>query len=372
MLQLSKKDLTFLSLYNFCADTKTEYSDKFRISGEENSKDIVFSMINSKGILLTSIIKDKKKESEKFIYIFPVVEFFKMSGLVSDNDEITIKPEGISFGKGSEYKFESFDFLNDIYESKSILKLLENKNEEVTINNFNFSKEVDFCIGLEKGFDNIAILHDLESKKEYFVTSDFQNQSITGAIKNNDTLQEDIHIDSLFYRLLKTFSNSAVLKFEVNKENSYFKYFLDNTHIISPFIESSIFNIFEQDKKDLYEHKFKFSFDKSLFIKSLEKLVVVTNTNLKNRISVFLNNGNIVLENKDGIAGKETVEANVDKELQGQFFAIKAHSILKAVKELNEKEIFIKIDSDIDNVNVIKVSGAKEDKFFIINLLEKI
>jgi len=371
MLQLTKKEVEFLSLYNFCSDTRSRYSDKFRISSIKDSTDVLFCQLNSKNMILATTLKNKNIEKEEFSFIFKTQEFYKMCNLCSDTDSITIKNEGINFGSGSIYKFESYEDLKDIYGDKKIDNFLTAKLQSIKISNFDIIKNIEFCIGMDD-FDNIAILADKKNKVNHFVASD--GTFITASIKNNMVdVKNDVYIDSIIYKIVKNSTKEvSEINLEINEEEKYYRYTLNNTNIIFPFVESKIFNIFDEDKVVFYDHKDCVSFKKVDFIKALERISVVTNNALKNRVFIHLGEDSITVENKDGIAGEEKISAKIDEELKNKYFIVPAHSILKAVKEISKEDIKIRIDSNIDEMNVAKVEADGDDKFFVIGVLEKV
>lgn len=372
MIQLTKKDLEFLSIYNFCSDKNALYSDKFLMSSMTDSTDILFCQINSKNIVTTTILEGKNVNKKKFSYIFITSDFYKMCSLCSDTDNITIKNDGIVFGSGNTYKFESYDDLIDIYDLKKIDKFINLALNKIEIKSFNIFKEIDFCVGTGL-YDNFALLWDNLIKKNYLVACDKDN--ITGVIQNdNIEIKSDHYFDSIIYKLLGRINKKFTdLLIEVNDKDKYYRYTIDkNNYIIIPFVESMIFNIFDDSSKELYEHKFEFIFKKAEMIKALERILVVTNASLDNRVFITLGASSITIENKDGITGKETVSASINVNIKNKTFVTQAHVLLMAIKELNKEDIIIKIDSDVDNCNVIKVEAKDINKFFIVTLLEKI
>jgi len=374
MLSFKKDELGFLSLFNMCQDTKSLHGDKVKIANIKGTKDIIFCQRNTKGIINFSILKDKNVNDEKFSFIFEIDKLYKMSSLCGKEEDIVIKKEGINFGTKSSYKFESYDDLNDLIDDAKIYDTFVSgfkKSEVLEIKDFDLIKNIEFSIGAE-GFNNIAILKDEKEEKTFFVTSD--GESITSSILTTNDIQEDNWIDNDLYKITKLVDkDNKEFKVDINrKDGTYFYSLGNNIYTIVPLCESNIFNIFKEENKSLYEHKNKFSFKKHDFINALEKIMVVTSVKYKNRIFIYLEKDSVTIENKEGISGKEVIDAKIDKDLQDKYFLIQAPSLLKAIKELNNENITIRIDSDIDNCNVVKVEAEGVNKFFIVNLLEKI
>ena len=378
-LKFNKKELEFLSLYNLCCDTKAEISDKFKISGKKESTSIFFSFTNSNSLFMITELQNKKQDDLEFVFIFSLKEFSRMISLCSNDSEIVINNDGMFFGKGNNYKFESFEHLYSYYNEFEILDSIKNQNFRNMIDvKLNELKEIDFCMG-EGRYNLFSVLKNPEDGSDYFVTSN--GQSISGAIKNkqNIILNEEIKqcwIPVTFYNIVKQLKEdniSLVLQATQEVDNGYFFYKANNTIIIIPFIEHSIFDIFEKDKKKLYDHKYEISINKENLLPALKRISVITNNNFRNRIFLNIKVDSIELENKDGVSGKEIVVCNVDNNLLDKTIVLQSNILINAISNIDAQNIIIKMDSDVNNMAVITITSNDENKmnkFFILNLME--
>lgn len=224
-----------------------------------------------------------------------------------------------------------------------------------------------------------SVLKNSEDESDYFVTSN--GQSISGAIKNKQSiiLNEEIKqcwIPVTFYSIVKQLKEdniSLVLQATQEVDNGYFFYKTNNTIIIIPFIEHSIFDIFEKDKKKLYDHKYEILINKENLLPALKRISVITNNNFRNRIFLNIKVDSIELENKDGVSGKEIVVCNVDNNLSDKTIVLQSNILINAISNIDAQNIIIKMDSDVNNMAVITITSNDENKmnkFFILNLME--
>lgn len=357
MIEFKKKELDFLYLYNLCKGNKHEQSDKFYMRKIGNN--IVFIALTDKVSLFT--VLEKEMDESEFYMILPILEFYKMLSFCKDDDSIIFNDKNIQFGESSSYSFENYPHLSTLYDTDIVFNIIDNIQSFKSVDLKEISKltHISSYIGNDD-FDIFSF------QSYYFVTNN--GKYITAANKTNNSAL-NLWLPSIFHTIIKTLKLDE-LNILIDESSERFIYTYNNTFFTSPFVDPIIYNIFDEDNKKYYEHSNKIIIKKDDLIDSIKRISVVTNNLQDNNLFIKFEDNKIIFENMLGVQGKEIISNTIPPVLKGQLMCVHSDSLVKIIDSLDDT-IIIRLPDNLENASVIKIEDNKEEKFYVLNLMEK-
>jgi hypothetical protein len=358
-----KEELSVLDLYASVSDTKNFLYDKFCMYFNKEKNVVELFQNTSYCILLTRFEKDLSKLNKSFKIVGVSGQLNSLIKLTPKDSIIDINEIDIRFGK-SKYELPKFDY--DI----STLNFLVDNVIDKPKDNFKLS-DIDKFNDIKNfvGNEELDVFGLFDS---YFVASN--RTDFTGAIKTDNKFSDNA---KFFPRILATISNYFSLKeldiHSFSDDNLNYTYVkINNTYVFFTEKDYILENIFKEEIKELYWHKTFVECDRLKFFEALQRICVVAQNNIFNRIFITIDNNFIKMESKDGSYAYEELECtDVSKELNNYTFIVSANNLRLMVSLLTGNIIKILCENNSDSV-AITILDENENKFFIHNLYEDI
>lgn len=373
-MKFTKQELSFLDLFSMYVDSSIgQFGDKVIMIKQDDH--VLFLQKGRDDILFTKKIEKEAEDFEPIIY-----ETQKLNQIIKylpDNSDIEIDGTKISVSEDIQYEFESFDYGVDNSSFTTIVDLLDDlgsATKKVSLvdvdkiaNIYQFMGERLFSFD---SFDNLNLIAYFNN---YYVASD--RYHVTAAVQNASSIDEDFYFHSIVYSVAKYLDEKDVdihiFKDESDEDDTgkCVMNFGDLSVFFPHTEESCLPNILEDDKKEFYEHNDYIVIEKDKLLSVLQRIMIITNAELKDRVFITFSKNNIVIESKDNGYAKEVLpvkESNLENDIS---FILSSKYLVSTVKLIDKSNILIKIP-DEDGV-AIKVQGSDdESKFYVVNLLD--
>jgi len=357
MISFKKKELEFLSYYDFCKDNKRVSNDKFYIRKINNY--ILFMQLSNDVNLFTLLERDSI--NDEFSAILPTKEFYRMLSFCKDEDDIVFTEDSIKFGNNSKYTFESYNELENIYDVNLAFSIIENLEsyKKIDLTDINKLKEISFCIG-----NNEFNIFSLQNN--FFVAND--GKFLTSAIKTDNNC-DNYWFPSIIFNLFKFLKLNNVQLYLYDDQILYKS---DNTYFIFSQVENPvILEIFNDENRKYYEHSNKIRINKEELKNCLNRISSITDNLINNKISIsFEENNKIILKNIFGISGEEILIVKFPIILVDQHINVNVFSFIKTIDKL-DGDLIISLPDNLEEANVVKIETDNNiiEKFFIMNLM---
>lgn len=362
-MKFKKKDLEFLKIYSICSDTRSELHDKVQIKADSKEGKITFSQFSMDANLVTQV---DNVENEDFSIVYPINTLTQMLRLCKEDSVIEITKDDLKFSDNSQYKFESFNYDFD----SNVRLFLDIIDKETPIKKYTL-KDLG-KLNINKNF--IGITEDLQYVRfedNHFITSDREN--ITCVCKSDNNINDTIFLPRIFlhlYGLLEEDEINLSLYEDTNKETLYI-FNIGKTYVSFNIGECSIPNIFDEEFKEIYDHKHKVEVDREKFLEAVKRIRIVTVKEIGNRVFVTFNKDSLLFESKDVGYASEKVQANVDNSLIGVTIVLSSVLLNSIANMLKDEKIIIKASREMD-ATVATIVDESNMITFINNLFENI
>ena len=355
-----KEELSFLSMYSKCSDTKLPEHDKFKINVNSEKGEVTFSQFSDEIVLITTL---NKTSDTSFEVVFPVNQFFAFINSIPVNAEIDIQSNGIHFN-GNRYEFETVD-LSSIFEGVDAFKdLVKDTSNKVSIVNFGLIK--NSIIG------NSADQLDCTMLTNGSFVSAPNNESLLCAYKTSNNKDVSFYIPRLA-GIIGVDNKKEVMDFY--KSGEYVFINVNNTHIIFTAKEYNLPNIFDEDFKQIYDHPSKIEINKNILKDAINRIKIFSAKNIFNRIKCSSTNSQFIIESKEPNSGYaiEKIEASIDDALKEQetLFYVSQTILSTAINALKGEKIIIHSNVYTPDEKTIKVTDEIGDDFFIVVLVSE-
>lgn len=369
----TKEELSFLDLYSMYVDSSLgSFGDKVIISKYDG--EILFTQKGRDDILFIKRIPREVEEFQPIIY-----ETNKLNQIIRslpDKSEITIDGTKISVSDTISYEFESYDYSVDTNYLDDMMKLVLNfadKSEQVQLVDVDRISNVQPFMGEKlfpfENFDNLNLIAFFSG---YYVASD--RYHVTAASGNASKIDKDFYFHSIVYSVCKYLNEKDAQLFIYKTEeedNSKCVMTFEDLSVIFPHTESSrLPNILTEDTKSFYEHETFIIIDKALFLNVLQRIMIITNAELKDRVFITLSKDKMVIESKDNGKAREVLpieESNIENDIS---LILSSRYLAQTSKFIEDQKLKIKVPNTEEGV-AIKVQGKDTDKkFYVVNLLD--
>jgi hypothetical protein len=347
-MDFTKENLSFLEVFGLISNTKSFLSDKINIQSDDNT--VYFSQYGDDSKLIYTMENITK---EKLNVTYLTNQLNSMIKSCNDNDKISITSDGLTFGKNSEYKFESYDFTDS--HPKSYLEMIEgNDNKKFKI------------IDLVK-YNNVKKFISNEEKLNCASLQDNNLVSFNGQIiaisKTENSISEQLNLSPNFFSLVNNLGLKEVVITSL-QDGQFFYFKSGNLNIFLPVNDYSIPYVFGDDVKEELNQPYFVDCDRNNLANALHRISIVSQMNPETRVYVSFEKDRMIIESKDNGQGKETIEATVMKELEG-FYVILSSSYLNSIVSLlkgNTITMYMRPNKDI---KAIKIVDEKEVDYYV-------
>lgn len=377
----SKEELAVLNMYSILSDQTTVYSDRIIVDNIEGTNDVAFMQYSDK-VKIFTLFKDKK-DCIDWNYDTQVLSNFVR--LSKNDDVIEIKGESVKLGNNSSYEFKKMDLVttDNHLSSKQILDLINQRSrrEKITIKDVNNLQHIKEYLGPEEDNCNIYGLIN-----NYFVACDIKN--ITGAVKTSSNINEILYFPDIFSKFI-SYSKLNEVDIYTYEENNLYMVQYGNSFLFFESIKHNeedpmLPNIFDSKYKDMYYHPNTIIVNKKDVLFNLNKLNLITQSSLENRLFIKVNENTITIKNKDGsIIGSEEIEAKIDKNLANiNEFAVSGSFLQSSISKINCENVSLRVPININDAVTISLLGSPNEadtegtpkiddsKIFILNLYD--
>jgi hypothetical protein len=374
-LKFKQKELSFLSLYAQCSDTKTDHGNKFQILSIENSTDLIFVQC---GIAtdLVSIVKNKNINKEKIILTYESSKFSDILKYCDAESDIIITDKHINFGKSSKYTFESFDFSTALPVT-DILSVIENKDKYKSNEFFDLDK-----IALIKSYagDELQGLNLIGFFDNYFITSNRSDG--TGIVKTKNSINSNYYFPIILYNICQYMKINSVTVYDIPDRKAFMIY---NNWVYILFgkseeqikleekrYEDLIFpNLLSPEIKGLYYHKNFITIKKAEILNVLKKMSIVAKEKFGNRVFITLVDQKIIIETRDLNECLEQINYSVPKELFNILLVISVNFAISMISSIPGDSVVIRIPNDKDNIRAISFMDIEENIMYVQTVHEE-
>lgn len=368
-----KEELDFLNFYSMYVDSSLgSFGDKVIIF--KYDKEILFIQKGRDDILF---IKRIHREVEDFAPI--IYETTKLNQIIKslpNKSDITIDGTKISVADTINYEFESHDYAVDTKYFDDMMELVLNfadVTEEVVLLDVDKLNNVQPFMGEKlfpfENFDNLNLVAFFSG---YYVTSD--RYHVTAAVKNSSKIEKDFYFHSIVYPVCKYLEQKDahlfIYRTEGEDDDKCVMTF-DDFSVIFPHTESSrLPNIMTEDTKSFYEHDSYIVVDKQSFLNVLQRIMIITNAELKDRVFVSFTEDKMIIESKDNGYAKEIIDLEECNVPATASLVLSSRYLVQTSKFIQEDKLKIKIPTDEEGV-AIKIQGKDSDKkFYVVNILD--
>lgn len=352
-MKFVKQELDFLYEYATCVDTQQPLSDKVFIIF---SKDQIEFIQESTSV---SLYKKIEKECDKeFISGFETIQLAKFIQSCKDTDTLEFTENNIIINDTSKYELNRFDGIVDKDKYISILNREDSWNRFTVFDCNLLARLKSFVSATEEELKGYGLVSN------YFLATDRYN--LTCAIKSSNEI-EDIN----FQYILKNFVKDGTLELSIDEE--YDGYIVNNENYIA-FISNQqlqLPNIFNDEIQLAFNHSTFINVNKDDILSVLERMMVVSNSNLFHRIYITCQESSIVIECKDDYESSEIVNTidPVDEDLVGKTFVMSAKYLKEICDFLPEDNIQIHLPSDEEYAVAVLVKNKDNDNILFIHNL---
>ena len=356
-----KEELSFLSIFAKCADTKRPHNDKFQIKTDPARNVIVFSQISDAATIINEV---NKTIDEDINSIYPINQFLALINSLPAGASIDIKNDGIHFNN-NKYEFEKYN-ADDVFISiDETITALAKTTESITVSDFGKTKNsfigqepLDYVLVIDGKFLSALSCDTLVCS--YHTNNDKSNTFFVPKLAV--TLCNDSKKDSVEFKAISLGKND---------EKSY-AVFLEGTHVIfmNKEYNKDMASLFEEDSKPLYDHPSKIKINKNLLKDALNRIKVFSSKNIYSRVYCSTTNNEFKVESKEQNSGYavEIVEAEVDEAIKNQnpIFCISQAYLSTVVSYLKGEQVVIHSNVFSPDGVAVKITDELGEDFFIL------
>ena len=270
-----KEELSFLSIFAKCADTKRPSNDKFQIKTDPARGVVVFSQISDSATIIKEV---KKAIDEELNGIYPINQFLALVNSIPNEATIDIRDDGIHFNN-NKYEFEKANAEDVFISIDETIGAISKSDEVISISDF--SKTKNSFIGQEPLDYVLAI----DGK---FISA-LSCDTLVCSYTTSNNKEKTFFIPKLAVTLCNEYKKESVEFKSVvlgkNEEKSYAVSF-DDTYVIFSNKEynKDMASLLEEDSKPLYDHPTKISINKTLLKDALNRIKVFSSKNIYSRV----------------------------------------------------------------------------------------
>lgn len=364
-MNITKEQLSFLSIFEHIKDKTGKLSDKIHISLKDGI--VRFTQLSGGLKAIKEIDVSDQRGLEDFEFLYETQNFIQ---LVKSSDKVNISKDGISFGGKSKYNFESLDITYP-----DIVDFLDLKNskpeEEFEVKDLEMAYFCsDFC-----GEDKFAFV---ALQSDNFASSDYQSVACISASSNKFDYEKDDDGDEkskifIPIKILSLFSKYRLSSIQVKtfNEKGFWTFELDGTLCIVPIETCLLPNIVKGTLSSSYNHKEFVKFSKSSLF-SVAKRMKIMDERKDSRVKFKITKTELEIENSKSNRSSDSIDVELssdsiitDDNDKRSRIIVSSDAIQRILTALDGESIFMYVSDDLNNFSTVRF----EDENHLIKIV---
>jgi len=345
----TKQELDFLKIFEKCAVRESFFQIKA-------IKEKVYFSQYSDIVKLVTVLENKT--GQEFEFALKTSQFCSMLNVTREDEAISIDDGCVKFGNDSMYQFEIQEF-SLLENPETYLQILGETKDTFQLKNLDFISSIKNFISPVEQFSTVAL------QNNHFVAS---NEIVLGVVNTeNKVAHDNLFFPAIFSDIVSVISDTevSVSLLQQDTASQFFGIKIQDTFVFLPNRNDyKLPYVFKADIMALYNHPHKVQFKREDFLNALNRIKVLSLSNVGSRLYVNFETDKMVLETKDDEYGKEVISAIVPPELQGFYIILSTKFLLDIASRLNGENLFLYAINSKD-IPAVKIDDENKDIYFV-------